>query len=51
MAEIPEMDGGDGTTVGTTHLKSSEHGNAPGDPVARTLCHCRGHRFDPWLGN
>ena len=24
----------------------------PGGPVARTPCfHCRGHRFDPWLGN
>ena len=24
----------------------------PGGPVVRTLCfQCRGHRFDPWLGN
>ena len=24
----------------------------PGGPVVRALCfHCRGHRFDPWLGN
>ena len=24
----------------------------PGGPVVRTLCfHCRGHRFEPWLGN
>ena len=23
----------------------------PGSPVVRTLCfHCRGHRFNPWLG-
>ena len=24
----------------------------PGGPVIRTACfHCRGNRFDPWLGN
>ena len=24
----------------------------PGGPVVRSLSsHCRGHRFDPWLGN
>ena len=24
----------------------------PGGPVVRTPCfHCRGHGFDPWLGN
>ena len=24
----------------------------PGDPVVQTLCpQCRGHRFNPWLGN
>ena len=28
------------------------YGNFPGGPVARIMCfHCRGHGFDPWLGN
>ena len=27
-------------------------GDFPGGPVVGTLCfHCRGHGFDPWLGN
>ena len=26
--------------------------DSPGSPVVKTLClHCKGHRFDPWLGN
>ena len=26
--------------------------NFLGGPVVKTLCfHCRGYRFDPWLGN
>ena len=30
----------------------SHVGDIPGGPVIKTLCfHCRGHGFDPWLGN
>ena len=30
----------------------SRVGDIPGGPAIKTLCfHCRGHGFDPWLGN
>ena len=30
----------------------SRVGDFPGGPVVRAVCfQCRGHRFDPWLGN
>ena len=32
--------------------KEMEHRERPDGPVAKTLSfHCRGHGFDPWLGN
>ena len=32
--------------------KDRECGDFPGGPVVKTLhFHCRGHGFDPWLGN
>ena len=33
-------------------LKSHGLWDFPGGPVVKTLlCHCKGHKFDPWLGN
>ena len=33
-------------------LKDVNNRDFPGSPVVRTLCfHCRGHRFNPCLGN
>ena len=32
--------------------KKTECGDFPGGPVVKTpQFHCRGHGFDPWLGN
>ena len=34
------------------HFKKLALRDFPCGPVVKTLCfHCRGHRFDPWLGN
>ena len=33
-------------------LKSHGLWDFPGGPVVKTLlCHCKGHKFNPWLGN
>ena len=33
-------------------LKEKTMQDFPGGPVVKTLLsHCRGHRFNPWLGN
>ena len=33
-------------------MKTELGGDFPGGPVAKTLhSHCRGPRFDPWLGD
>ena len=33
-------------------LETKKERDFPGGPVAKILCsHCRGPRFDPWLGN
>ena len=33
-------------------IKLSDLGDFPGGPVGKTPCsQCRGHGFDPWLGN
>ena len=36
----------------TTGIKKKKSQDFPDGPVVKTLhFHCRGHRFDPWLGN